>query len=198
MLGVFAMTHEAGLFRVAMSLYAATTLVGGLLNSVAAPVLVRLHHAGDTRSVMRLNAGIAASLVATSATALLAMIVFGRLLLGSIFGADFAPATLILIVLLGFELLATLVGNPVLALSMLGRGHAASRLSVVTMIAAVGLSLALIPSFGALGAAMALGASQMSWRMLCWWDARRHLGVETSLLAVFQVLKGRRAARLDV
>jgi O-antigen/teichoic acid export membrane protein len=182
-LGAMAAPADVGLYRVAAGVYTATTLPSALLNVACAPTLARLHAQGNTAALRRLNAWMALFLVAASAGCLLLFALFGASVLPAIFGAGFAASHPVLLVMLVGEVAASLLGHPTVVLNMLDRELAVTRYSAVATGVNIVACVALIGPFGAVGAAWGVAAAQFAWRLLCWNDARRHLALDTSILA---------------
>ena len=184
LLGAMASMHEAGLYRVAVSLYAAAALPAALINIACAPMLVKLNAEGNHQAIRRLNAAIVVGLIVICAVAMVPFVVWGEPLIGGLFGTEFRQANAILLILLASELVASFLGHPLLVLSMLHQERAASRYTFQAMLMNGLVCLVLLPRLGGMGAALAFGVSQVYLRLMCWHRARSILGIETSVLAL--------------
>ena len=160
------------------------TLPTALVNVACAPMLVRLHAQGNAQAIARMNAAIVLVLLASGAVATLLFFSVGEPLITMLFGMEYGPSNRILVVLLAGELAASAFGHPLMALSMLHRERAASRYSMLALLSNAFVCVLLVPRFGGVGAASAFAISQVCWRFMCWRDARRTLGMDTSILAL--------------
>jgi O-antigen/teichoic acid export membrane protein len=182
-LALLASDADVGLYRVAAGVYTATSLPSGLLNAACSPMLASLHAEGRTEAIQRLNAWMALFLVVAAVCFMLPFVFVGGPILSLAFGRDYAASNPILVVLLVGELAAACLGHPTVVLNMLHHEQAVTRYSLTALVLNIVLSLALVPMFGAAGAAIGMMASQVAWRGLCAWYARTRLGLDTTLLA---------------
>jgi O-antigen/teichoic acid export membrane protein len=182
-LGAMVAPADVGLYRVAAGVYTATTLPSALLNITCAPTLARLHAQGNAAALKRLNAWMALFLVAAAGGCLALFAIFGAWFMPKVFGPEYAASHHLLLVMLLGELAASMLGHPTVVLNMLDRELAVTKYSMVATVVNVVACIALIGPFGAVGAAWGVAVAQLSWRLLCWNDARHHLGLDTSLFA---------------
>ncbi len=182
-LALLATDADVGLYRVAAGVYTATSLPSGLLNAACSPMLASLHAEGRTDAIQRLNAWMALLLVVAAIGFLLPFAFAGGPILSLAFGRDYAASNPILITMLVGELAAACLGHPTVVLNMLHHEQVVTRYSVVGLVLNVALGVALVPMYGAAGAAVGTMASQLAWRGLCAWYARTRLGLDTTLLA---------------
>ena len=54
------------------------------------------------------------------------------------------------------------------------------------LLSCVAMLFILVPRFGMLGAALATAFAMLVWNLLCWRDARRRLGIDTSILGTLR------------
>ncbi len=182
-LGLLAPATEVGLYRVAAGVYTAATLPSALLNVACSPMLASLHAEGKKAAIQRVNAWMALLLVLAAVATLTPFVLAGRTILSIAFGHSYSASNTILVVLLAGELAAAFIGHPTIVLNMLHHEHAVTRFSLVALLINLLVSLSLIPLYGGVGAALGVVLSQFMWRLLCSRHARRHLGLESSVLA---------------
>lgn len=151
-LSTLAPLRVVGYYAIAQLVAELVLLVSRSFESVLGPTITREGRPDLAHSVLRLNG-------TTAVLACLAMAAVGPPFIGIAFGSEFEPATEPLLILLaGVWLLATgeLVCGVLAARGSPGR---ASWLAALQAASALGLSLALVPSWGAEGAAAAAAIS---------------------------------------
>jgi O-antigen/teichoic acid export membrane protein len=183
LLGAFASAAEVGRYRAAFGVYIAATLPSALLNVACSPMLASLHAEGNTAAIQRMNAWMSLFLVFAAVVCLVPFAFAGETILSTVFDARYAAANGVLVVLLAGELAAAFVGHPTIVLNMLRHEDAVTRYSLAALLVNAAVSLCLIPIWGGIGAALGVGVSQLVWRLLSAWHARRHLGLHSSVLA---------------
>lgn len=165
LLGVYQPEADVGLYKVAAS--AAGLALFGLQVSklVAQPHIARLYISEDKVRLQRLCA--AAAIVGTVLTvpAFLVFIVFGRSLLGLLYGDAYLGAWTPLIILTFGQVVSSVCGSVAPLLNMTGH----ERDSFKWMAIAVGLnilaSMVLIPRMGMEGSALAYAGSMVFWNI---------------------------------
>jgi len=171
--GVFAALRIAGLLN----------LVLLAANMVAAPTIARACHEGRIAAAQAICAEIAATAGAASAVVLLALVIFGRALLG-LFGAGFEAAYPVLLIAAAAYVVNTLTGPTSVLLEVSGHERAAfGLLASANLAAIVALPLA-VWAFGAVGAALCLAVSVAGWNLQAVRYARRRIGVDPSILGL--------------
>lgn len=147
-------TLEAvGTYGVATRLCVLQTLIATTLNVVLTPEISAARARGQSARAARLL-GLGVALTGASAAALaLVFWVWGGALIGGIFGPDFAQAGPVLAVLGGAQIFGALSIPLSGFVIVAGRQNAFAWLSIGALICSGAVSLALIPSYGALGAA---------------------------------------------
>ncbi|KTG16290.1 MULTISPECIES: flippase [unclassified Guyparkeria] len=184
MLGVMGSTEEVGIYRVVV--HGATLVAFGLaaVNMVVAPHFARLHAQGDMATLQRLITRSAQAVVLLALPAVLVFVAFGRELIGWVFGQDFVGGYWPLVILAGGQLVNALVGSVAVLLNMTGHERDVTRGVALGAILNVVLNLALIPSFGMVGAAIASTSSLVVWNLILWRVVHRRLGLESSALGM--------------
>ncbi len=165
LLGALGSEVEAGLYRVALqgSTLVATVLV--MANAVAAPQAARLFAAKDLVSLQRLVTVNARAVLALSLPLALVLIAFGPWVIGLVFGQEYRSASLPLKILCAGQIINAGTGSVGLLLNMSGNEHVTARALVVSTTINVVLDLALIPTLGATGAALASATGLTVWNV---------------------------------
>ena len=177
MLGWFAEAYEVGIYRVAVQV---STLIGfglSIVSSVVTPQFSRLYVA---KSVVRLQEHVTKFTRITILITLplvFILILQGEVLLRRLFGAEFASAYPVLLILCASQCGTALFGLGGPLLSMTGfEAHLSKMIWVAASVNAV-LNLVLIPYLGAVGAALATATTQFGWSGYQFWFTKARLGV---------------------
>lgn len=180
LLDVLSSSEQVGLFGSANRAAALLTIGLVAANAVLAPTVAGLHASGR-RGELQSAAVRCTRWAFAVALPIAALFVFGGDLVLSLFGSGFVAAHDALVVLSLAQLLNVAMGSVGLILMM--AGHARDTFVGLLAGALVNLSLdfALIPSHGALGAAIATGAGVVVWNVCLTIALRRRLGVGASV-----------------
>jgi O-antigen/teichoic acid export membrane protein len=183
LLGLLASASATGLFRVAVSILVAIGLPIAIMNSIVAPVMARLFAEGDHRRLQQMCTHSARWMTAGVVALALPFVFWGGPLIGFVFGAEYAPAATPLLILAGGQIVTACFGANIGLLMMTGHEHRVSRAMFWGLLASFVSTLALVPAWSEIGAAVATVGSLLVWNLLTWIDARRFLGIETSAFA---------------
>jgi O-antigen/teichoic acid export membrane protein len=148
---------------------------------MALPYITRFYDKGDMhglRQTMRLSALVA---VLVSAFPTVVFAIFGEWLLLKIFGEVYTAAYLPLVALSLGHFVTNFLGLSMPLLYATDYHKEAARIAVVGAAMNVGLCFILIPSLGALGAALAFGAGKVIRSALYLVAVRRRLGIGTTV-----------------
>lgn len=184
-LGAMQGAEEVGLFRVAQR--GALLIAFGLqaVNMAIAPNVSALFARGEK---VRLQRMIRKSVLAVLAYALplgLGLIIFGPWLIPWVFGAEFGPAYMVMVILCIGQLVNVMMGSVGLILSMIGLERYTARGVGIAAGLNVMFNFALIPVFGTIGAAIATSISLITWNvLLAFWLYR-----ETGIVSAFYFKK---------
>jgi O-antigen/teichoic acid export membrane protein len=113
----------------------------------------------------------------------LPFLLYGAPLLSLVFGEDFAPANIALMILCLAQLASAMFGPNALLLVMAGSERRVTRAIAAALIINAAVLLLLVPSLGQVGAAWAAGVGLLTWNSIAWWDAYRIVGVNTFFLS---------------
>jgi O-antigen/teichoic acid export membrane protein len=180
--GLVSGPQAVGFLRIAT--VTATTSAAAVLvvTYVALPLLARLRSEGDHEKLQKAVSALAwAQFAGVAALALPLMVIPGPLL-SLAFGPAFVPAANALRIIAAAYLITAALGpnGPLLVVGNY-EGSVARAMG-----AGLALNVITVPIlahfFGAAGTAIALGVSLVWWNLMCWWDAKRLLGVETSII----------------
>jgi O-antigen/teichoic acid export membrane protein len=174
---------ETGAFFAAVKTASMLTFPLQAVNLVVAPLLSRHFAAGEVHRVQRL-ANFSASVSGLTALAGCVVIaLFGDLILG-VFDPSYASAQLALLVLGGGYLISAVCGTSNNLMTMTGHERVHARILLVSNVTAILLTAVLSAVLGVLGAALGLafGLGARNLWLSVW--ARRHMGVDPSLLGL--------------
>ncbi len=169
-----------------VALYAAASRVAGLLalarkavNAWAAPAIAGLHARGQKQDLARLTRQASQAITGLSLLIGAAILLAGRPVLLA-FGEEFLAARDTLLLLTAGHLAAAFFGPASFLLAMTGGERTVVRISAVALLASAGLYLALIPAWGAIGAAAAAAATRFGFHLGLAVAARRSLGIRAT------------------
>jgi len=181
MLGLLGNNSAVGVYRVAMQ--------GGLLvifgvqalNQVFMPYFSSIYASGDHARLQRL---VSTGAGATTLVALFVAIVFwlfGPVIISWVFGPEYASAYLPLSILAVGQVFSASMGQVGALLSMTGYERQTLRGFIVAFGVNIALNVALIPYFGAIGAATATSLSLVVLNLVLWQSVRIRLGINSSV-----------------
>ncbi len=182
-LGWMQMPEAAAHYAVAARLAAFVPFVLVALSGVSASMIASAHVRGDTIELMRL-ARINARLAFAGAFLLCALLAVFSAQILSLFGAGFERAAPVLWILLLGGLINSATGSVGLLTTMTDNQQAALAVFSAALVAGLVAAIVLIPSFGAIGAAISNVLSVSIWSFALWVIVRRRLGVDGSLLGL--------------
>ena len=184
LLGLLAVAAEAGLFRIAVSIWVIVAAPIAIANGVLSPISAKLHAQGDLRRLQLLSTR-SARFMFVSVTALsLPFLIWGGPIISMLFGAEFAPAEPLLIILCVGQIVDAGLGRGSMLLLMTGHERRVSRAMFVGLGLNIILLAALVPTWGAHSAAVATALGVIAQSLLTWSDAKRLIGVDSSILSV--------------
>lgn len=172
----------AGYF-VALKLALLFFVLSATVNILTGPMISRAYHGGNLRELQNICHAVCSLLLLPCVTAFLVFLFAGDLVLG-LFGANYAKAELLVVVLSFGAMIHVLTGPSYSLLVMTGSERTFLQILAVTRVAMVVLQFALIPLLGPLGAALGNAIGQIA---LALWARRatlRAIGVEPSVLCL--------------
>ncbi len=181
LLGLLSTTAEVGLFRIAMSTTVMLAVPMTIIHVVASPTVARLHAQGDWIRLRMLLARSAQAQFAGVLILSLPLLIAGESIMMFVFGAEYGPSAGPLRLLLFGQLVNCAFGLNVLVLNMTHNERRVVRSMLIALILGVATVASLSPLWGRYGAAAAYIVSMTVWNVLTWLDARRQLGIDTSI-----------------
>ncbi|MGB6476319.1 MAG: flippase [Candidatus Sulfotelmatobacter sp.] len=175
-LGFYRGPRDVGIYSVAAALVVYIPLVLSSINQIFSPVIADLHTRGDHALLARLFQSLTKWVVGLTLPLATVVIVFARPLM-RIFGSDFEAGWPILIIGTAGQLVNCGVGSVGYLLLMSGNENRLIKVQVVMAIVMVGLSIALVPWLGGVGAAIAAAVTNVGinlWNLL---EVRKALGL---------------------
>lgn len=178
-LGLLDTDAEVGVFRVAAQSAALVAFGLQAVSTVAMPHAARLSAPDERARLQKLATASARTSFAFAFAAFLGAVILGGFLLATVFGRAYAAGTNALAIMAAGQLVYAAFGPAAVFLNMAGHERLTLAAAVGAALAGVALNLALIPSLGLNGAALAAAITLALWNALLWWFARRQIGVDT-------------------
>lgn len=175
LLGVFAKPEDTGVFALALRLSTFASFLFLASTYPLMPAVARLHSLGDDENMRQTVHRVARMVFLLSLPVALGIIIFAHPLLG-LFGDDFRAGTSTVRILVLGELVKVFLGLSGLLLVMTGREADFARGVTAGAVVGLALSLALIPPFDAIGAAVATAAGVGVTHVLLTMLSHRRLG----------------------
>jgi len=184
-LGVLATDEDVGIYRTVVQVATIAIFVLQAINLVVMPHFARLHTQGDYRKLQRLVT-ISARLTFFFALPVFFIFLFwGDLVLGLVFGNDYAEGHVALAILAGAQLINAWMGSVGRLLAMTGHEKDVLRGMIFPVLLNVVLNIVFIPIWGIEGAAVATAISIILWNISFWFSARRRIGIDSMAFRVF-------------
>lgn len=182
LLGLLAAAMDVGVYRVGAQGALLVSLGLTAWNMTLAPFVTRLHAAGDQQRLQKLAQRTAQAALGIGLLVGALFALYGEWLLVTLFGPDFREAYWPLLILACGQLANAGFGPTGLLLNMTGHERDVTRVVAVAAGLNVALNLALIPMFGAVGAALATSVSLAFWNVWLWWLTHGRLGIRCSAI----------------
>lgn len=184
LLGILQTPEEVGLFRVAQR--GAMLIPFGLqaVNMAIAPTISQMFTQGEKDRLQRMITKSILAVLAFALPVFLVLILSGKWLLPFVFGQEYEPAYLPLVILCIGQLVNAGMGSVGLILDMTGLERLTAKGVAIAAIASIVLNFALIPFFGAAGAAIATSVSLVIWNVLLFVWLYRKTGIVSTIMSV--------------
>jgi O-antigen/teichoic acid export membrane protein len=182
LLGLLTAPAEVGLFRVASVTAMTAAAVIPALGHATMPMMARLHAQDDRARLQKLVTAAARTMFAGVLLLSMPLLLGAGPLLSLVFGSSYAPAADVVRVLASAQIISTAFGPNVALLNMTGHERRVTRAILIGLVVDIVLVLVLTPLWGRIGTAFALFAAFLAWNLQTWFDARRLLGIETSIV----------------
>jgi len=164
MLGMFRTEAEVGYYAIAVKLATLTTFVVQAVESMAGPKFAELFHTARIDELFHVAKKSAKLIFITTIPILICILIFGKLFLSVVFGAEFILAYPALIFLVISQFVVSAFGSSGIFLNMTGHQNAFRNIMSITAFLNIALNLWLIPLLGISGAAITALIS------LCFWN----------------------------
>lgn len=165
LLGGFASASDVAHFRIALQGASLVAVTLAAANLYLAPKIAALYSARDFDALQRLLAASAKLTFAVALVSAIGFCVLGRWLLEAIFGATYATAYPMLVILSIGQLINVGCGSVGTALNMMGHERDTLCCMALGAVANIALNVVLIPFWGGIGAAVASSTSLMIWNL---------------------------------
>jgi O-antigen/teichoic acid export membrane protein len=182
LLGLLASAAEVGIFRIA-TVTATMAAIGTIIVTyVTMPTIARLYSEREMPRLQKVVTAGAWIQFACVVVASIPLLVAAGPLLTLVFGSSYAVAAVALKIIAVGQIANAAFGPNVTLLNMTGHERRVTRAMAISLaVNLVGVA-AVAGRWGATGAAAAYVAALLCWNVLTWLDARRLVGVETSIL----------------
>jgi O-antigen/teichoic acid export membrane protein len=182
LLGILQTPGEVGLFRVAQR--GAMLIPFGLqaVNMAIAPTISQMLTRGEKNRLQRMISKSVLAVMAFALPVAFVLILGGQWIIPYVFGDDYAPAYLPLVILCLGQLVNVGMGSVGLILNMAGLERLTAIGVAIAAVVSVTCNAVLIPHYGANGAAVATSISLIIWNIiLCIWVYKR-LGLVNTII----------------
>ena len=186
MIGIMRSREEVGIYKIAVTAAGLTVLGLQVINIVIMPRIAHLHAGRELKAMQALVTTTARLILLAAGLASLVLIVFGKVLIGYAFGADFVAGYPALVVLTLGQLANAAFGSVGLLLNMSGHERFSLVGVAIACVANVCLNLVLIPLFGILGAATATAVTLVIWNVVLYWQVWQKLGIDSAAIRLMK------------
>jgi O-antigen/teichoic acid export membrane protein len=187
LIGIIAAPAAVGLFRVASATAMVAAVAVPAVVHVALPVTARLHAERDRDRLQKAVTVFAVAQFIGVLLLSLPLLVAPEFLLGLVFGDSFVPAATPLRVLAVGQIANAIFGPNAPLLNMTHHERRVTRAMAIALVVNIVGVVVLANVWGMLGAAVAFVLALICWNVVAWIDAKRLLGIETSILGVLRI-----------
>jgi O-antigen/teichoic acid export membrane protein len=185
-IGLMVDAESAGIYFNAFRTAGLLTLFMFAITLVVAPMVSRHYHAGEMRKAQAITALCAWAGFVFSLAVFGGYVVFGSAVLG-LFGPHSEAGYWVLILLAVGLLFDAATGPSRIVMMMTGHERDYVRIFGGIMLLGLVVEIAVIPTWGLVGAAAVnAGSRAVATIAIAWWN-RKHIGIDTSLFGVFAV-----------
>ena len=182
LLGIFVESSDVGHYKVAAQVSLIVAFGAQATKTVVEPYIARFYREGDSGRLVRLIKGAARLNFLAALSVFAALLIFGKELLGLAFGPAFTAALVPMLILSGGRLMGSIISTGGALLTMAGYHKEYARFWSFAALANIALNVALIPTFGTIGAATSTAITLFLANGLGWWSAKKWLGFDCSPL----------------
>lgn len=180
MLGWLRDAESAGIYNLAAT--AALLTVAGLqaINMVFMPHFARTHREGDIEKLQAIATRSVRMILLTAVPASVLLVALGRPIIEIAFGPEYLGSYTPMVILIVGQLISALFGSVITILNMTGHEKDTMKGILLGSLVNIGLNAALIPPYGAEGAAVATATTVVFWNILLHIVVRRRLSITTT------------------
>ncbi|MFT7652236.1 MAG: O-antigen/teichoic acid export membrane protein [Candidatus Azotimanducaceae bacterium] len=164
--GILTVSQEAGQYRAAESIATLLALLLAIANAFLGPLVTRMYNENRLEELQKTMQLISRAALLVAIPLFTLLVVGGEQLISFIYGDEFGAAYFVMIVLLVGQLVNIACGSVALLLNMTGHEDMVSKSLGWAFLASIILCFILVPSYGALGAAIAASSSMMLWHIV--------------------------------
>lgn len=181
-LGLVGSNQDVGYYRAAVNLALVVALPLSIIESAVPPYVTRLYFSHQLDKLERLAQIVSIVSFVLSLVPAVIILCFAKELILLVYGVEYLPAHTPLIIIVVGYVGVSLVGLSMRLLVSTNFQSAAFRISAIGSLLTLVLCCIAIPYFGVIGAALALGGGKLVRASLFVVEARRKLGIRTSLI----------------
>jgi O-antigen/teichoic acid export membrane protein len=182
MVGWLADTTVAGIYAAAAGIATLAAFTLTAVNVIFAPSIAALHARGDTSALQAMVTMTSRWATAAAVAISLPLLIFAETALW-LFGPEFVSGANALRILLIGQIVNAAAGSVGALLGMTGHERQSAAALAAAAIIQVGLNLALVPTFGLVGAATATAVSMTAWNLAFAVMVWRYLGIIPGVFA---------------
>jgi len=182
LLGLVAAPSQVGLLRIATVTATAAAQASAIAILAAMPTMAALHAQKDHDRLQKTATAIAHVQFVGTLIVCIPLLAFPRPLLRFAFGPGFPTAAGALQILVVAQIISSAFGANMWLLNMANQERRVARAMGVALLMTVLLVPIMSALWGLSGAAYALLMSMVAWNVLTWHDAKKLLGIETSIV----------------
>ncbi len=181
LLGILLSATDVGLFRIATATAVMLSAPQTIMLTVASPLISRLDAQQDHRRLQTLLTRCAQAQFAGVFLLSLPLFLAPQWILTLVYGHAYAAAADVLRIILVGQLITTGFGLNATVLNMTRHERRVTRAMTIGLVLNAGTFALLVPLWGLEGAATGYVVSILVWNIIAWFDARRLVGVDTSI-----------------
>ena len=180
-LGLFVVSSEVGVYRIAVQMALLVDIGFNVINPVIASQFARLYLLKDQRRLQLLATKSARIVLLFNLVITIAFVLFGKLFLLIVYGKEFIPAYTSLLILLVGQMVNSLAGSIGYLMNMTGFEGTNTMVRIVATVINIGLNFLLTPFFGAIGAAIGTSVSIIVWNVWLCIEGIKKVGINSSV-----------------
>jgi len=181
LLGFFAPPAEVGVYAVCARIVILINFALTSVNAIVGPMIAKLFHAGQKQELQRMLTMAARGIFGITFLAALLLALFGRYVL-HVFGREFIQGYGPLLILMLGQVVNALAGSVALIMNMTGHQNNAAKILGLSVVVNLSANLALIPGYGAYGAAIATALSLATWNILMLGYVWKKMGLNPTII----------------